>query len=1610
MERVMTATGVEYEVTVSYTKGAGIPLGAELKVREIEKGSPEYEKYLDAAKESVGGRVVDAGFLDIEIEKDGVKIEPKKPVMVEIRKVTQADEGTTLVMAGVDEETLQEDTDDLVEEEALHPSTVSIFHFQDEDDSELIENVVSNEEMMVFQADSFSVYGIVYTVTLSDTVITNTGDEYEITVTFDQSTGIPEDAELRVSQILEDDEKYLSLCEKADEKLREENGYGLEDPVLFNIGLYVDGVEVEPIPGSQVKVEVKLSKSLFHNRYGEEHSSILVNETPLAWIKDAINETIEFVHNKHNGEAEIISSDYQIDDPVINASFQTESFSDWLLSLDQKEKNFTIYVGDELTLRPYDEWIWKKRDDANMATWDFSNWTANGTYTYTYDNNQTRTGYRYKDSAGVIEFYSKEKHDGELNEDYTLYYGTANKAGTIVLQQKDTNGNISDAFTITVENRPTGYDGKPGILTAADGVVDNTVDGINFNLFKYNTSKTLDVDNNYANKWTNSTTSSFTIPGTSQTSESSVNKGHYLKFLGSGSGNSSWFDVNNYTKDVPTQGIVKDYLEKATDGEFYPVVSNTKSDGTSRTYVTSEENLYYLFNPSANTEEVKAYKDTNGLFMTDENYYFYNSNSNYAEYYYDSTAQENRIKLYESTYTQKGGNGISAKPIGCFPFHEYDSDNDLSVNYTKNLGHHFGVSLDTKFFVPENKDEVTFEFSGDDDMWVFVDDVLLLDVGGIHQPITARIDFKSGKYMVDGVNGNSWSNIADIFTSKGLEWDTGENNVHTLRAFYMERGGCDSNLSIKFNYTIIDKFGDLAFDKIGQQIWEQDHREKLKGVKFCLFMDPDCTTQIYYEGKPFIAESDDNGQIKFTDIPIISNRTPTHAGPDEITYYMKEIETPYPYYLDDTVYEVTVRNKKLEGAAGISTLRRLNDNNSLSDPVLNTVEYTNFEFDKKDDALQPVKDAVFTLYQTYNCENNTLGAIYKKKDGSNAVATADANGKVSFGEIPIWMGTAYMKETTMPNGYLPNNDVYEVHLAKDKDPVITKVGEDETIEDIINIRKQVKIKKVDENGDTLTGAVFTVTRPDNQSEEIEVGADGFLVISNLTNGNYTVTEKTAPTGYDRNTSSIKFNYNGTSITDNSGTLTGVDKDTSIAGIITYTVTNKPTQGNLIVKKRWYDVDGNEYVPEDGEVSVTLKRYKQGTSKHNVRLIIKGYNSANDQTLGPWKTTEYKEVIGDATSITWTDGQLRYGQNLYSLYADDTKVTVNNTSTNVQSGSQISVKGLSNTSSENINITLIYNLATITDWDRWFEGAVKNFSININGGTGNGNAPPEQDLNFIPANFPHVQQTLNSSNNWTYTWKIIGTTDDDENCTYALSDGSKAYLYYVEEYDIPDGFGVTYTPSIDTYSNINTVGSATRTIKNTQKQKNVDMSVKKEWLSGNSVASPSSVSKYKIKLKLYQKELSSKPTSPFVLSRTDDVNADPWTEVGTYVLSSNGTEGLQKLAGEYNVTEIRPWFGKITNLPEAKREGTETKYYVYKLTEDSVSEVTGGEENIIPTSSFSTIIEKSTGGITIKNILGNTEGIELPATGGPGTVIFYTIGALLTALASVMILMKRQTNY
>lgn len=368
-----------------------------------------------------------------------------------------------------------------------------------------------------------------------------------------------------------------------------------------------------------------------------------------------------------------------------------------------------------------------------------------------------------------------------------------------------------------------------------------------------------------------------------------VNANHRFQF-NDGQGGES---LNHWTGNTnPQPGIVNNTL---LDG--YPQLSKTWGG----------ESLCYLFDSSAQIGKTSHFGVT-GLLKVQNGYYVYDSSKNYAAY----NADKNAFDIYDTWGIDKVGD--SSHQGQFFPFDSADkvlkeengrlvqtgikADNtgDSRYNDGRPVNHHFGLSMSTRFVQPAGGktnagDDMVFEFAGDDDVWVFIDDVLVGDIGGIHNRASLSINFCTGDIKVNGNDDGTLKNKyqkanKDTSGFNGNTFADGTN--HTLKFFYLERGATDSNMELTFNLVTVPESDIIKFDQDGKFV---------QGAEFKLYKtDKDFKTVGELIGSGTTDEAGhltltndvDNGVINFDDL--------YNKDHDNNKYYLlKETRVPEGY-------------------------------------------------------------------------------------------------------------------------------------------------------------------------------------------------------------------------------------------------------------------------------------------------------------------------------------------------------------------------------------------------------------------------------------------------------------------------------------------------------------------------------------------------------------------------------------------------------------------------------------------------------------------------------------------------------------------------------------------
>lgn len=339
-----------------------------------------------------------------------------------------------------------------------------------------------------------------------------------------------------------------------------------------------------------------------------------------------------------------------------------------------------------------------------------------------------------------------------------------------------------------------------------------------------------------------------------------INNNHALKFKNDGS-------EPAYNKYVgPGNGAYTGIVNKTLTGS-YPTMADGKGS------------LDYLFGGKYDSA-VDNYKPTGGLLTLDKDgYYGFDADSQKATY---NTAS-NKFTRIDRTCTDQAS-------TPCFaPFGDDSENNKYS----------FGMNLGAEFYMPEggkvNNQAMVFDFTGDDDVWVFIDGVLVLDLGGIHQALDGSINFATGEIKYDKTQSSGDTpagTITQAFKNAGKTWDPVAYKTHHLSFFYLERGDGGSNCKIKFNLPVKPS---KAIDIEKETLGTIDANEKFQ---FQLFVNGSSAS---HQGKYSVYDAYTN-QVVDPDVPIENNgvikltrgqfaRVQDNSFTDDTRYTVRELNS-----------------------------------------------------------------------------------------------------------------------------------------------------------------------------------------------------------------------------------------------------------------------------------------------------------------------------------------------------------------------------------------------------------------------------------------------------------------------------------------------------------------------------------------------------------------------------------------------------------------------------------------------------------------------------------------------------------------------------------------------
>lgn len=248
-------------------------------------------------------------------------------------------------------------------------------------------------------------------------------------------------------------------------------------------------------------------------------------------------------------------------------------------------------------------------------------------------------------------------------------------------------------------------------------------------------------------------------------------------------------------------------------------------------------------------------KGDGGLFTYNPETGWYEYDSAEKSAYYDINT--NRFLLNETLISPGHDHGHSLIQDGNFlPFDRIPNDPTTRANGSKqvydtgtgtaaekaDLG--FGIVMETEFYMPAggviNGQAMQYEFLGDDDVWVYVDDVLVLNIGGCHGAQSGTINFATGEVTSGvGIGTNlelKSSTLKAVFEAAGKDTGGFTGNTfadwtsHTMKFYYLERGGNISYCKMKFNLPTLPEKGLTVQKTLAVEGGDQDTVDHLQGT------------------------------------------------------------------------------------------------------------------------------------------------------------------------------------------------------------------------------------------------------------------------------------------------------------------------------------------------------------------------------------------------------------------------------------------------------------------------------------------------------------------------------------------------------------------------------------------------------------------------------------------------------------------------------------------------------------------------------------------------------------------------------------------------------------
>ena len=848
-KELAASDGATYDITVDAPAEAGIPQDAELRVSEIVEGDEGYDEYLAQAVETAGLSSAEetsyARFFDIEIWSGDQKIEPSGDVQVSIKLMDTTDEEANLrvVHFSADGPEMMELLSEGATDQATAELTFATSEFS-------VYSVVNVTDDTALNGQSFAlVTGIAgdpgattgygetwgrdyFTIIVNAHAVSNTVNGSGVSSTGvhawqdGSNSYVGGEVPMWTFESAGNGKYYLSVIDGGgNKKYLTRNGDYDWDAHLSN----------QPNKYSQyvVKPQGDGTALIYYDGGNSSQHYYLYNDGGGEWATrtykfrntgyDTSNAAYRFrLCTEASGFEPAAAQKVAASSITTNANyiiyrkFVDEHGNEALYALAHDGSFVRVYDGgDTVYYRETDKNIyWNYQMDGSYPVLFTQDPTTHETI---YINPNHTSGQTLSTTAGGLTLIGKDNGEygtaierwDQTAYDYAGLHVTVGNDGAASLSTGTRVAGTSDEFLFAVARA------MPGATAETVATVDSDSLGIKITMFDYG-----DANTEYS-------------AGTKLDSMTNI----------AGSA--------DYTPHA-AHALVKPYLESGVPSSTSKgAMTGLFSSGGAITY--SQANVNRLF--------LQSYYDESGTFRyrSEDNYAYLgrNGQTDFTVYRQAATPYTSNIQVGHTYYhhghfmpyndidmnnnlsrlmNQYGNAYENGNIVGDLPVEDGRTYEDIyGVQGIPNF--YTGMKMEANFMQPkggklDNGDDMIFKFTGDDDMWVYIDGVLVLDVGGIHEPLSGTINFATGK--VTNPTGSSLAGektLYQIFQSAlnsipndnahrelrekvaSIQWkdvdgdgtpDTfADYTSHSFGAFYMERGAGASNLDIQFNLKVV---------------------------------------------------------------------------------------------------------------------------------------------------------------------------------------------------------------------------------------------------------------------------------------------------------------------------------------------------------------------------------------------------------------------------------------------------------------------------------------------------------------------------------------------------------------------------------------------------------------------------------------------------------------------------------------------------------------------------------------------------------------------------------------------------------------------------------------